>query len=137
MILQTAPERDRRAGHDHEDPLRVLVADCHEPAMARAHAALAAAGHATTGARDIAAALVLVDSADVLVLDPGTDERRLRTLARALDEDGTLVLYSEHYEWMGRTGRQVIMVPKGETGALVDVVAGVRLRRRHRCLGAA
>jgi tRNA A58 N-methylase Trm61 len=128
MLVQSLPPaHDRRAGP--ERTLRVLVADCHEPEMALAHEALTGAGYATTGARDLAAALVLVDSADLLVLDP-PDEEVLRTLAGALAPDGALVLYSERYERLGRTGRQIIMVPKGQIAALLDVVAGVCLRRR-------
>jgi predicted ATPase len=132
MIVHGRMTGHQRAARERDRRLRVVVADCHEPGMALAHDALASAGHATTGARDVAAALVLVDSADVLVVDPGTDEQLLRTLAGALDVDAALVVYNEHWEWLGRARHRIIVVPKGEIGALLDVVAGVGRRGRRR-----
>jgi hypothetical protein len=118
-----------RAGSDRtgQRRLRILVVDCHESEMARAQRALRAAGHESYGARDLAAASVLVDSADVVVLDPGPGEQILRDLAPALRFDGTLILYSDHHERLCRSGRPVITVAKGDLAALLDAVAGARL----------
>ncbi len=119
----------RRAGIDRpgQRRLRVLIVDCHTPEMIRAQSALRAAGHETNGARDLAAASVLIDSADVVVLDPGRGEQILRDLAPALRVDGTLILYSDHHEPPHRSGRPVIELAKGDIAALLDAVAEARL----------
>jgi hypothetical protein len=129
MIVVSAHEGNWRAPTG-VGALRVLVADCHQPDMALARRALREAGHATLGARDDAAAFVLIDSADVLVIDPGVDARLLVRLADTLGRDAALVLYTEHYEYLGRLRRSIIAVPRGQITALLDVVAGERLRRR-------
>ena len=119
----------RRAGSGRPGRrrLRVLIVDCHEPEMARAQRALRAAGHETNGARDLAAASVLIDSADVVVLDPGPGEQILRELAPALSVDGTLILYSDRHDQPHGSGRPVIALAKGDLTALLDAVAGASL----------
>ena len=119
----------RRAGSRRpgQRRLRVLIVDCHKPEMARAQRALRAAGHDTNGARDLAAASVLIDSADVVVLDPGPGEQILRDLAPALRVDGTLIVYTDHHERLHGSGRPVIALAKGDLAALLDAVAGACL----------
>ena len=127
MLLHTAMAGDwgatRRALADAR-PLCVLLVDWREPHLALARAALDGAGHTTMGAARIDAALELIDGADVLVLDPGGDDERIvPELAQALHPDAALVLYGNRFEWLGRAGRSITVVPEGALCALLDVVA--------------
>jgi hypothetical protein len=131
MLLHPAMHRDRRAAPHAPPfarPLRVLVVDWREPHMAVAHAALHAAGHATLGAAGLDAALALIDDTDVLVLDPGDDEWLVPRLAQALSPDAALVLYGNRFEWLGRAGRSITVVPEGALATLLDVVARSSVR---------
>src|SRR4051794_38060950 len=133
MFLLAGTQRDERAGPHAAgdiDVVRVLVVGCGRPRMARVRAALARAGHVTLGAAQFDAALALVDEADVVVAEPRDDAELVPTLARALPDDATLVLYGDCYEWLGRAGRPVTVVPDGALPALLDVVTAVA-RGRH------
>src|SRR4051794_29537936 len=126
MFLLAGTQRDERAGPHAAgdiDVVRVLVVGCGRPRMARVRAALAHAGQVTLGAAQFDAALALVDEADVVVAEPRDDAELVPTLARALPDDATLVLYGDCYEWLGRAGRPVTVVPDGALPALLDVVA--------------
>ena len=132
MLLEPAKDGDRRAAPDapaDAGPLRVLVIDGPAPHMALVHVALHGAGYATLRAGGLDAALELIDAVDVLVLDPGDDDRIVPRLSQALRPDAALVLYGDCYGWLGRAGRSITVVPEGALGALLDVVAGHALRR--------
>jgi hypothetical protein len=114
---------------DAADALRVLVVDGRAPHMAVARVALEGAGHVALAA-GFDAAVAAAGAVDVVVLDPGDDERIVPALARALPPEGDLVLFCDRFEWLGRAGRPITLVPGGEVGAVLDVVGAFALRRR-------
>lgn len=119
---------DRSMAADRRD-LRVLVVGRRERKLSAARDALRADGHAVLGAADVDAALEQIDSVDVLVLDPADDPALVPALGRALALDADVVLYGDHFAWLGRAGRSVILVPEGQMLLLLAVLAEIRRRR--------